>query len=141
MRARCRSILDMKRRRQSCKSPFAFEIRPSIRRLFLCGPRPKANKYLTRRCLWAAKPDNQIGASFERMGDMNRQELISIDPALLGGKPVVKGTRISKEFVTGRLARGWMPEHILREHDHHKAEDIRACLASLHPSSRTCGGG
>ncbi len=72
---------------------------------------------------------------------MNWQEPISIDPAVLVGKPVIKGTRISVESVTDRLARGWTPEHILREHDHPKPEDIRACLASLRPNSRTCGGG
>jgi uncharacterized protein (DUF433 family) len=60
---------------------------------------------------------------------MNWQERIAIDPAILTGKPTVKGTRIAVEFVVDLLARGWTQEDILREHDHLSAEDIQACLA------------
>ncbi len=38
MSAGCGSIFDKKRRSQSCKRPFAFGIKPSIRRFHLCGP-------------------------------------------------------------------------------------------------------
>jgi uncharacterized protein (DUF433 family) len=60
---------------------------------------------------------------------MTWQDRIAIDPKVLVGKPVVKGTRISVEFVIDLLARGWTTEHILREYDHLAAEDIQACLA------------
>jgi len=57
------------------------------------------------------------------------QERITVDPQVLVGKPVIKGTRISVEFVIDLLARGWTVEQILREYDHLTQEDIRACLA------------
>jgi len=54
---------------------------------------------------------------------------IVIDPKVLVGKPVIKGTRIAVEFVIELLARGWRTEQILREYEHLTAEDIQACLA------------
>ena len=60
---------------------------------------------------------------------MNWQERITVDPDVLVGKPIIKGTRVSVEFVIDLLARGWTTEQILKEYDHLKAEDIQACLA------------
>jgi uncharacterized protein (DUF433 family) len=60
---------------------------------------------------------------------MNWQQRIELDPAILTGKPTVKGTRIAVEFVVDLLARGWSQEDILREYDHLTADDIQACLA------------
>jgi uncharacterized protein (DUF433 family) len=60
---------------------------------------------------------------------MNWQERIVLDPAILAGKPTVKGTRIAVEFVVDLLARGWSTEDILREYDHLTTDDIQACLA------------
>ena len=60
---------------------------------------------------------------------MDWRERIVVDPKVLVGKPVVKGTRIAVEFVVDLLARGWTMEQVLREYDHLTAEDIRACLA------------
>jgi uncharacterized protein (DUF433 family) len=60
---------------------------------------------------------------------MNWQERIVIDPQILVGKPVIKGTRISVEFVVDLLGRGWTTEQILREYDHLTPQDIQACLA------------
>ncbi len=59
---------------------------------------------------------------------MDWHDRISVDPQVLVGKPVIKGTRIAVEFVVDLLARGWTSEQILREYDHLSAEDIRACL-------------
>jgi uncharacterized protein (DUF433 family) len=61
--------------------------------------------------------------------EMEWQDRISVDPKVLVGKPVVKGTRIAVEFVVDLLARGWTTEQILHEYDHLTAEDIQACLA------------
>ena len=52
-----------------------------------------------------------------------------VDPEILVGKPIIKGTRISVEFVVDLLARGWTAEQVLKEYGHLKPEDIRACLA------------
>ena len=60
---------------------------------------------------------------------MDWQDRISVDPKVLVGKPVIKGTRIAVEFVVDLLGRGWTMEQILREYDHLTAEDIQACLA------------
>ncbi len=60
---------------------------------------------------------------------MNWQERISMDPKVLVGKPVVKGTRIAVEFVVDLLGRGWTYEQILGEYDHLTRDDIQACLA------------
>ena len=60
---------------------------------------------------------------------MSWQEHIAIDPAVLVGKPVVKGTRIAVELIVDLLGRGWTVEQILAEYDHLTREDIQACLA------------
>lgn len=60
---------------------------------------------------------------------MQWQERITVDPDVLVGKPVVKGTRISVEFVVDLLGRGWTQEQTLREYDHLTAADVQACLA------------
>jgi len=60
---------------------------------------------------------------------MDWRDHITVDPEILVGKPIIKGTRISVEFVIDLLARGWTTEQILAEYDHLTLEDIRACLA------------
>jgi len=60
---------------------------------------------------------------------MRWQDRIVIDPNVLVGKPVIKQTRISVEFVVDLLGRGWTAEEILAEYDHLTREDIQACLA------------
>lgn len=60
---------------------------------------------------------------------MDWQERIVVDPDVLVGKPIVKGTRIAVEFVIDLLASGWSQQDILREYDHLAPEDIQACLA------------
>ena len=59
---------------------------------------------------------------------MNWQDRITVDPNVLVGKPIIKGTRISVEFVVDLLARGWTVEQVLQEYDHLAPEDIQACL-------------
>ena len=60
---------------------------------------------------------------------MTWEDRVTIDPQVLVGKPVIKGTRIAVEFVVDLLARGWTVEQILHEYDHLATEDIQACLA------------
>ena len=54
---------------------------------------------------------------------------IVVDPRILTGKPILRGTRISVEFVVELLAAGWSHEQILASYPHLSEEDIRACLA------------
>jgi len=60
---------------------------------------------------------------------MDWHERITIDPNILVGKPIIKGTRIAVEFVIDLLARGWTVEQILKEYDHLTRDDVHACLA------------
>jgi uncharacterized protein (DUF433 family) len=55
-------------------------------------------------------------------------ERISVDPKVLVGKPVIKGTRLSVEFILDLLANGWTIEQILDEYPQLEREDIIAVL-------------
>jgi uncharacterized protein (DUF433 family) len=57
------------------------------------------------------------------------EERIIVDPAVLSGKPVVRGTRLSVEFIIGLMADGWSKEDILANYPGLTREDIKACLA------------
>ena len=57
------------------------------------------------------------------------RDRIVLDPTVLTGKPVIKGTRIAVEFVVDLLAQGWTTEQILQQYDHLTADDVLACLA------------
>jgi len=59
---------------------------------------------------------------------MQWQDNIVIDPEILVGKPVIKGTRLSVEFIVGLLAAEWSEEDILRSYPGLTHEDIIACL-------------
>ncbi len=51
------------------------------------------------------------------------------NPKILGGKPVIKGTRISVEFVLELLRSGMNLNDIIHEYPHLKKSDIQAVLA------------
>ena len=54
---------------------------------------------------------------------------VSMDPRIMFGKPVIKGTRISVELILRKLAGGMTEDQILTHHPHLTAEDIRAAAA------------
>jgi uncharacterized protein (DUF433 family) len=60
---------------------------------------------------------------------VNWRDRIVSDPAILVGKPTIKGTRISVELILGWLAHGWSFEQILESYPHIAREDILAALA------------
>lgn len=60
---------------------------------------------------------------------MEWRDRITSDPAVLVGKPVVKGTRISVELILGWLASGWTYEQILESYPNVTRDDILAALA------------
>lgn len=60
---------------------------------------------------------------------MDWRTRIVVDPAVLVGKPVIKGTRISVELVIDLLGRGYTPQQVLAQYPHLTAEDVQACLA------------
>jgi uncharacterized protein (DUF433 family) len=60
---------------------------------------------------------------------MDWQSRIVIDPEILVGKPVIKGTRLAVEFIIDLLAQGWTETDILRNYPGVTRQDIQACLA------------
>jgi uncharacterized protein (DUF433 family) len=59
---------------------------------------------------------------------MDWQERIIVDPKILVGKPLIKGTRLAVEFIVELLAQGWAESEILRNYPGLTEADIRACL-------------
>ncbi len=62
------------------------------------------------------------------MNDRALLERIVVNPKVLTGKPIIKGTRLSVEFIIGLLAHGATAAEILSEYNGLMPEDIQACL-------------
>jgi uncharacterized protein (DUF433 family) len=62
-------------------------------------------------------------------GLMTEAARIVLDTAVLTGKPVVRGTRLSVDFIIGLMADGWSEADILRNYPGLAHDDIAACLA------------
>jgi uncharacterized protein (DUF433 family) len=60
--------------------------------------------------------------------NMDWKERIIVDPNILVGKPVIKGTRLAVEFIVELLAQGWAESEIMRNYPGVTREDIAACL-------------
>lgn len=61
---------------------------------------------------------------------------IVIDPAVLCGKPVIRGTRLSVEFLIGLLADGWTEAEVLQNYPGLTHDDILAALGYAHERLR-----
>ena len=59
---------------------------------------------------------------------MTKVPRIVLDPSVLAGKPVIRGTRISVNLVLELLASGWNESTILNEYPGLEHEDILACI-------------
>ncbi len=62
----------------------------------------------------------------------NWRDHIVTDPSVLLGKPVIKGTRLSVEFLIERLASGWTEEQLLENYPRLKKQDIQALFAFVY---------
>jgi uncharacterized protein (DUF433 family) len=62
------------------------------------------------------------------MNDNQLLQRINVSSGIMVGKPVVKGTRLTVDFVLGQLAHGASVEEICVEYKGLKPEDIQACL-------------
>ena len=60
--------------------------------------------------------------------DMKSLSRIILDPSILAGKPIIRGTRISVDHVLELLASGWRESSILKEYPGLEREDILACI-------------
>jgi len=71
----------------------------------------------------------KCGMLSARKISMTQSSRIVLDPAILAGKPVIRGTRLSVDFVIGLMADGWSEAEILRNYPGLTREDLAACLA------------
>ncbi|HPO10824.1 MAG TPA: DUF433 domain-containing protein [bacterium] len=62
---------------------------------------------------------------------MDWKDYIVADPEVLGGKPTIKGTRISVEFVVQRLAQGWTENELLENYPRLTAKHLQAIFTYL----------
>ncbi|MFO1116965.1 MAG: DUF433 domain-containing protein [Beijerinckiaceae bacterium] len=60
---------------------------------------------------------------------MSEHPRISLDPDVAAGKPVVRGTRLSVEFIIGLMADGWCESDIIANYPGLTRDDVLACLA------------
>lgn len=83
--------------------------------------------------LWAVKNLKYLSGEIEFVGDTLKAEerllnRIVVNPKVMTGKPVIKGTRISVEQVLRLLAQGLSFDEILKDYPHLKKDDIMAAL-------------
>ena len=62
------------------------------------------------------------------MSDQQLLQRIACDPKVMVGKPVIKGTRLTVEYILNLLAHGSTGQDILDEYERLTREDIQACL-------------
>lgn len=62
---------------------------------------------------------------------MNWRDYIVSDPEVLLGKPSIKGTRLSVEYLVGRLANGWTEAMLFESHPRLKKEHLQAVFAYM----------
>ena len=60
---------------------------------------------------------------------MNWRQHIDRDPAVLGGKPKLRGTRLCVDLILGRLGEGWAADQLRQAYPHITDEQIQACMA------------
>ncbi len=66
------------------------------------------------------------------MNDQGLLKRITVNPEIFGGKPIIRGMRISVELILRLLAQGEAENAILADYPDLAREDIRACLAYAH---------
>ena len=62
------------------------------------------------------------------MTDQQLLERIVLNPKVMVGKPVIKGTRLTVEYILNLLAHGAAPEEIIHEYPGLTQQDIQACI-------------
>ena len=60
---------------------------------------------------------------------MDWRQYITADPAVLGGKPVARGTRLAVDFILGLYAAGWTTQQIIENYPDLTPESLRAVFA------------
>lgn len=73
------------------------------------------------------------------MNDTTLLNRITANPEIFGGKPIIRGMRISVELILSLLAQGVSQEDILADYPHLEPDDVRACLAYAHTVIASAG--
>jgi uncharacterized protein (DUF433 family) len=71
---------------------------------------------------------NLNGAHAAPGGFMDWHERVIIDPEILAGKPVIKGTRLAVPFLVSLVAQGWTREEIVKNYPQLTDDDVSAAL-------------
>jgi uncharacterized protein (DUF433 family) len=66
------------------------------------------------------------------MTDPELLRRITVNPDVFGGKPIVRGMRISVELILSLLAQGETPQEVVDDYPGLELDDIRACFAYAH---------
>lgn len=66
------------------------------------------------------------------MDEQGLLDRVTASPAIFGGKPIIRGMRISVEHILSLLTQGETQETILDDYPDLEPDDIRACLAYAH---------
>jgi len=62
------------------------------------------------------------------MDDQQLLDRISVNPRVMAGKPAIRGTRLTVEYILNLLAHGTTADEVLAEYDGLSREDIQACI-------------
>jgi len=62
------------------------------------------------------------------MNDKQLLERITVNPKIMVGKPIIKGTRLTVEYIIDRLAHHTTVEQLMEEYPGIMREDVDACL-------------
>lgn len=60
---------------------------------------------------------------------MDWRRYITSDPKVLAGKPAIKGTRLSVEFILALMAKGWTEQQLLENYERLKPTHLKAIFA------------
>jgi uncharacterized protein (DUF433 family) len=66
------------------------------------------------------------------MTDPELLRRITVNPEVFGGKPTVRGMRVSIELILSLLAQGEAPQALVDDYPGLELDDIRACIAYAH---------
>ena len=93
------------------------------------GRRSSLLASLALLALTAAHSNVDIASVFAKTpATMNLHDRITLDPQVLAGKPVIRGTRLAVDFIVGLLAQDWSEADLLRNYPGLTHADIAACL-------------
>lgn len=65
----------------------------------------------------------------ERKTDMNQLQRITLDSTVMGGKPCIRGMRVTVGMIVGLFAAGRTEDEILKAYPYLQKEDLREALA------------